>query len=213
MIRRNGQFTEELLSYVISPNFTELTKAEQIAQGKVLLYRLETALDEYRLNPGEEPRELARKSPSLELPQLIGEVVIAAAGAEDAGGVLLQASSGDWEVRIKGYDDTSSSLVKALKTVVPADLIERLETALKLRHFVVHGFFVDGSFVKHPTTGEPYDFVSMKRSWRTEAPERDVKAFTASALRWLAQEFLEIEGELERLHSEVLFGHVGEDSD
>lgn len=213
MVSENGQLTEELLSYLISPNFTELTKAEQIAQGKALLYRLETALEEYRQNAGETPRGLARKSPSLELPQLIGEVVIAAAWAEDAAGTLLQASSGVWKVRAKGYDDTSSSLVKALKAVVPVDLIGRLETALRLRHFVVHGFFVDGSFVKHPTTGEPYDFVSMKRSWRTEAPEREVKAFTVNALRWLAQEFWEIEGELERLHSEVIFGRVGEDSD
>jgi len=70
---------------------------------------------------------------------------------------------------------------------------------------VVHGFFVDGSFVKHPEAGKAYDFVSMKRSWRTDAPEREIKAFTKNALEWLAQEFWGILEELEDLHSKVLF--------
>jgi hypothetical protein len=59
--------------------------------------------------------------------------------------------------------------------------------------------------VKHPETGKTYDFVSMRRSWRTDAPEREMKAFTKSALEWLAQEFWGIQEELEDLHSKVLF--------
>ncbi|GAA1350990.1 hypothetical protein GCM10009636_10780 [Arthrobacter koreensis] len=60
-------------------------------------------------------------------------------------------------------------------------------------------------FLKHPDTGEPFDFVSMKHRYRTLAPEKDTKAFMKSALKWLAREFWEIENELEKLHSEVLF--------
>jgi hypothetical protein len=209
MADHDGELTEELLNSLLPPDFSNLSKAEQIALGKSLLRRLETALEEHRKNPdGGARSKLSRKSFSPDLPVFIGEVVIAAAWAEDAAGTLIQASSGGWEVRAKGYDDTSSSLVKALKrldAIVPAELIERLENALKLRHFVVHGFFTDGSFVKHPETGKTYDFVSMKRSWRTDAPEREMKAFTKNALKWLAQEFWGIEAELEDLHSKVLF--------
>lgn len=213
MAGEEGEPIEELLSCLIPPGFMNLSKAEQIAQGKALLDQLETVLEERGPNLDRVRKKFDRKLTSPELPGLIGEVVIAAAWAEDAGGTLLQASSGDWEVRAKGYDDTSSRLVKALKKVAPAGLIERLETALELRHFVVHGFFVDGNFLKQPSTGKPYDFVSMKRSWRTDAPAREMKAFNTNALRWLAQEFWEIEEELERLHSEVLFGQSGDDGD
>lgn len=87
---------------------------------------------------------------------------------------------------------------------VPDELVARLESALEHRHFVVHGFFVDGNFYQHPETGKTYDFVSMKRSWRTDAPERDVKAFTRNALESLAQEFWDIEAELEDLHTKAL---------
>ena len=117
---------------------------------------------------------------------------------EDAGGTFLQATSGDWDTRAIGYDDTSSRLVKALRDTAPKALVDRLEAALELRHFVVHGVWVNGSFVKHPGTGEPFDFVSMKRRYRTEAPEKDTKAVMKSALRWLAREFWEIEDELSR---------------
>lgn len=208
MADQYGELAEELLELLITSDFTDLSKAEQIARGKSLLRRLETTLEEHQKNPDRgELSRLSRRSPSPELPALIGEIVIAAAWAEDAAGTLIQASSGGWEVRAKGYDDTSSSLVKALKrlnTTVPAELIERFESALKLRHFVVHGFFADGSFIRHPETGKTYDFVSMKRSWRTDAPEREMKAFTKNALEWLAREFWGIEDELEGLHSKVL---------
>lgn len=209
MADHDGELTGELLDLLLTPDFTKLSKAEQIALGKSLLRRLETTLEEHRKNPdGGALSKLSRKSVSPDLPMLIGGVVIAAAWAEDAAGTLIQASSGGWEVRAKGYDDTSSSLVKALKrleSIVPAELIGRLENAFKLRHFVVHGFFSDGTFVKHPDTGKTYDFVSMKRSWKTDAPEREMKAFTKIALEWLAQEFWAIEAELEDLHSKVLF--------
>ena len=168
-----------------------------------LLHRLKEALAN---EPESLTRQMSRRQVSPELPQLIGEVVIAAAWAEDAGGTFLQATSGDWDTRARGYDDTSSRLVKALRDTAPKALVDRLEAALELRHFVVHGVWVNGSFVKHPDTGEPFDFVSMKRRYRTEAPEKDTKAFMKSALKWLAREFWEIEDELEKLHSEVLFG-------
>lgn len=209
MAEQNGEFAEEILSYLIPEHFSDLSDSQQIAQAKSLLNRLEAAVAEQTARPNLARGQSDRKTVSPELPQLIGDVVIAAAWAEDAAGTLLQALSGSWEVRATGYDDTSSSLLRALKAVVSKELIERLDTALKLRHFVVHGFFVDGSFVKHPTSGRPYDFVSMKRSWRTDAPEREVKAFTADALRWLALEFWEIEGELETLHSDTLLGSEG----
>ena len=67
--------------------------------------------------------------------------------------------------------------------------------------------WVNGAFVKNPDTGEPFDFVPMKRGYRTAAPARDTKAFMKSALKWLSREFWEIEDELETLHSEVLFGN------
>lgn len=209
MADQDGELTEELLDFIITSDFADRSKAEQIALGMSLLRRLEETIAEHRRNPeaGALSR-VSRRAPSPELPKLIGEVVVAAAWAEDAAGTLIQASSGGWEVRAKGYDDTSSSLVKALKRldkIVPDELIERMENALKLRHFVVHGFFVEGSFIKHPGAGMTYDFVSMKRSWRTSAPEREMKAFTKNALEWLAQEFWGIEEELEELHSQVLF--------
>lgn len=115
-------------------------------------------------------------------------------------------------MRAKGFDDTSGRLLSHLAQVAPAQLVERLKVAMDLRHFVVHGFWVDGSFVPHGQAGQKYDFVSMKRSWKTEAPEREVKAFTKNALRWLAQEFWEIEEELEALHSKVLFNKNKDDA-
>lgn len=157
--------------------------------GTALLHRLKEALAN---DPESITRQMSRRQVSPELPQLIGEVVIAAAWAEDAGGTFLQATSGHWDKRARGYDDTSSRLVKALRDTAPKALVDRLEAALELRHFVVYGVWVNGSFVKHPDTGEPFDFVSMKRRYRTSAPEKDVKAFMKSALKWLAREFWEI---------------------
>ncbi len=193
----------ELLQWLVPPDLEERPAVEQIAMGTALLYRLKEAL---ATDPDALVRQASRRQVSPELPQLIGEVVIAAAWAEDAGGTFLQATSGDWDTRAPGYDDTSSRLVKALRKEAPAELVDRLETALELRHFVVHGIWVNGSFVNHPQTGEPYDFVSMKRRYRTDAPAKDIKAFMKSALKWLAQEFWAIEDELEKLHSELLFG-------
>lgn len=205
------ELTEELLKYLTDPDFANLPQAEQISQGKVLLHRLDQALKEQGANRQEAAEKTSRKLSSPELPQLIGEVVIAAAWAEDAGGTLVQATSDNWEVRAKGYDDTSSSLLKALKKVVPNELVERFDAAMKLRHFVVHGIFFDGISIKHQSSGNTYDVLAMKRSWRTAAPERELKAFTFNALRWLSQEFWEIEEELERIHSEVLFGKQNEE--
>lgn len=146
------------------------------------------------------------------LAQLIGEVVIAAAWAEDAGGTLLQVLSCDLDARAKGYDDSGSGLVKALKPHVPADLIERFDAALRLRHFVVHGIFVVGSFANDPSTVWSGNVCSLKRSRRTEKPEREVKVLSADSLRQLAQQFWEIEEELERLHSEAIFGRKVEET-
>lgn len=199
---------EGLLNELLAPDFTELSMAEQLARGKSLLRRLETTIEERRKSPDDGgPLKHRRRSTAPDLPKLIGEVVMAAASAEDAAGTLIQASSGEWEVRAKGYDDTSSSLIRALRriTAVPDGLVVRLESALDHRHFIVHGFFVDGNFYKHPETGKTYDFISMKRSWRTDGPERDVRAFTRTALEWLAQEFWDIEGELEDLHTKALY--------
>jgi len=194
---------DEILEWLLPKDMEMRPKSEQIAIGSALLHRLKEALanDPEALN-----RHVSRRQVSPELPQLIGEVVIAAAWAEDAGGTLLQATSGDWDSRARGYDDTSTRLVKALRGTAPDELVDRLKSALELRHFVVHGIWVNGSFVKHPVSGQAYDFVSMKRRYRTDAPERDSRAFMATSLKWLAQEFWEIEDELERLHSEVLFG-------
>ncbi|WP_303105374.1 hypothetical protein [Kocuria sp.] len=194
---------DELLDLLVPSDLEQRPKAEQLAVATALLNQLEQALTN---DPESLRRHISRKRASPELPGLIGEVVIAAAWAEDAGGTFLQAISGDWDTRARGYDDTSSSLVKALRGKAPNPLVDRLEAALKLRHFVVHGVWVNGSFVKHPSTGEPFDFVSMKRRHRTDAPERETKAFMVPALKWLAREFWEIEDELEKLHSEVLFG-------
>ena len=206
---------EELLNELHTPDFTELPKAEQLARGKSLLRRLEATIEERRKSPDDGgTRKHRRRSTPPDLPKLIGEVVMAAAWAEDAAGTLIQASSGGWEVRAKGYDDSSSSLVRALRRIhaVPDELVARLESALEHRHFVVHGFFVDGNFYKQPETGKTYDFVSMKRSWRTDAPERDVRAFTRNVLEWLAQEFWNIEAELEDLHTKALFDQSDENT-
>jgi len=206
---------EELLNELDTPDFTDLPTAEQLARGKSLLRRLEATMEERRKGTADGvPPKQRRWSTLPDLPKLIGEVVMAAAWAEDAAGTLIQASSGDWKVRAKGYDDSSSSLAKALKRMdaVPDELVARLESALEHRHFVVHGFFVDGNFYKHPETGKTYDFVSMKRSWRTDAPERDVRAFTTNALKSLAQEFWDIEAELEDLHTKALFDQSDENT-
>lgn len=194
---------DELVEWLMPPDLGARPKAEQLAVGTALLHRLKEALAN---DPESLTRQMSRRQVSPELPQLIGEVVMAAAWAEDVGGTLLQAISGDWDTRARGYDDTSSRLVKALRDTAPKALVDRLEVALELRHFVVHGVWVNGSFVKNPDTGEPFDFVSMKRRYRTTAPEKDTKAFMKSALKWLAREFWKIEDELETLHSEVLFG-------
>ena len=114
-----------------------------------LLHRLKEALAN---DPEPLTRQMSRRPVSPELPQLIGEVVISAAWAEDAGGTFLQSTSGDWDTRTRGYDDTSSRLVKALRDTGPKALVDRLEAALELRHFVVHGVWVNGSFLKHPDT-------------------------------------------------------------
>ncbi|PPF50144.1 MULTISPECIES: hypothetical protein [unclassified Rathayibacter] len=202
----DADLISELLEWLVPPDLKERPTAEQIATGTALLYRLKEAI---ATDPDALVRQANRRQVSPELPQLIGEVVIAAAWAEDAGGTFLQVTSGDWDKRAPGYDDTSSRLVRALRKKAPAKLVERLEAALELRHFVVHGIWVNGSFVKHPQTGDAYDFVSMKRRYRTDAPTKDSKAFMKSALKWLAQEFWEIEDELEKLHSEILFEKDG----
>lgn len=54
---------------------------------------------------------------------------------------------GGWDVRAKGYDGTSPSLVNALRrldTTILDELIERLADALRLRDFVVRGFYEAG---------------------------------------------------------------------
>lgn len=162
----------ELLEGVVPPGLKDRPAAEQIAMGTALLHRLKGAV---ATDPDTLVRQANRRQVSPELPQLIGEVVIAAAWAEDAAGTFLQATSGDRDKRAPGYDDTSSRLVNALRKDASAELVGRLETALELRHFVVHGVWVNGSFVKHPQTGEPYDFISMKRRYRTDAPRRTAK--------------------------------------
>lgn len=197
-------FIDDWLRLNLPKEFDQLSGAEQVAIAKETLFRFRNAIAEPRENP-EAAARFPRRHASPDLPQLIGEVVLAAAWAEDAAGTLLQAVTGDWTVRANGFDDTSGSLLRHLARVAPAELVERLKVAMDLRHFVVHGFWVDGSFIPHEATGRTYDFVSMKRSWRTEAPEREMKAFTKNALTWLAQEFWEIEDELEALHSQVLF--------
>ena len=200
------ELARDVIRYVSSSEFSDLPEAERIARGNALLRRIEDATGGDSATVGTHRDKRACKWPSPELPELIGEVVIAAAWAEDAAGTLLQASKQDWDKRADGFDATSTRLLKALKPVVSTQLHERLDEALQLRHFVVHGIFVDGSSVLRPSTGQPYDFISMKRSWATAAPERQMKAFTADALRWLAQEFWEIEDELESLHGKALFG-------
>jgi len=172
---------DELLEWLLPPDFEARPKAEQVAVGTSLLHRLEEALAN---DPESLLRQMARRQVSPELPPLIGEVIIAAAWAEDAGGTFLQASSGDWDTRARGYDDTSSGLVKALGDAATKAFVDRLQAALELRHFVVHGVWVNGSLVKHPGTDEPFDFVSMKRRYRTQASEKDIKAFMKSALKW-----------------------------
>lgn len=192
--------------------FDQLSEAEQVAIAKETLFRFRNAIAEPRESPETAAARFPRRHASPDLPQLIGEVVLAAAWAEDAAGTLLQAVTGDWTVRANGFDDTSGSLLRHLARVASAELVDRLKVAMDLRHFVVHGFWVDGSFIPHEATGRTYDFVSMKRSWKTKAPEREMKAFTKDALTWLAQEFWEIEDELEALHSQVLFTRKEDDA-
>ncbi|WP_146112918.1 hypothetical protein [Arthrobacter sp. MYb214] len=197
------ELIDEIRKWVLPPDMEMRPKSEQIAIGTALLHRLREMLAN---GPESLNRHVSRRQVSPELPTLNGEVVIAAAWSEDAGGTLSQATSGGWDTRTKRYDDTSTRLVKALRAVAPKQLVDRLETALELRHFVVHGIWVDGSFVKHPVTRKAYDFVSMKRSYRTDAPEKDIKAFMPNSLKWLAAEFWELEDEIEKLHSQVIFG-------
>jgi len=198
-------FIDGWLRQNLPEEFDRLSVAEQLALAKETLFRFGKALVEPQESLQAPATGFPRRHATPDLPQLIGEVVLAAAWAEDAAGTLLQAATGDWTVRAKGFDDTSGRLLSHLARVAPAELVERLKVAMELRHFVVHGFWVDGSFVPHGQGGRKYDFVSMKRSWKTEAPEREIKAFTKNALSWLAQEFWEIEEELEKLHSKALF--------
>jgi len=103
---------DELLNWIVPSDLEARSKAEQIAIGSALVQRLKDALVD---DPDALARQASRRQVSPELPKLIGDVVIAAAWAEDAGGTFLQATSGDWDKRAKGYDDTSSRLVKALR--------------------------------------------------------------------------------------------------
>lgn len=204
-------FIDGWLRLNLPKGFDQLAGAEQVAIAKETLFRFRNTISEPRGDSEAAAATFPRRHASPDLPRLIGEIVLAAAWAEDAAGTLLQAVTEDWTVRAKGFDDTSGSLLRHLARVAPVGLVERLKVAMELRHFVVHGFWVDGSFISHGATGRTYDFVSMKRSWRTEAPEREMKAFTKEALTWLAQEFWEIEDELEALHSQVLFGRNEDD--
>lgn len=198
-------FIDDLLKLLLPADFDRLSEAEQLARAKEALSQLDTRIADLQ-EEAETPRTaFSRRLVAPDFPALIGEVVIAAAWAEDAAGTVLQAATGDWTVRAQGFDDTSGTLLKHLKSVAPPELVERLKYAMELRHFVVHGFWADGSFVPVSPAGTKYDFVSMKRKWRSEAPEREIKAFTRNALSWLAQEFWEIEEELEEIHSEMLF--------
>ncbi|MBH0010121.1 hypothetical protein [Salinibacterium sp. SWN1162] len=185
-------------------NIEDLSQAEQISLSKSLLHQVDSRVRKQRANSGELDKGHSYRLPSLELPHLIGEVVIAAAWAEDAAGTLIQAGSGTYERRAKGYDDTSSSLLKALQGVAPDELRVRFKLALELRHFVVHGFFTNGESHINSKTGSPHQFLAMKRSFRTQAPEREIMGFSAESLRELAQEFWEIESALEDLHTDIV---------
>lgn len=193
----------QILGLVASQDPDPGVTADRLAEACALAEGLQDLLSD---DPEAFERQAARNRVSEQLPQLIGEVVIAAARAEDAAGTLLQSRSGDPDRRAVGYDDSSSRLVTALRDSVPAELADRFASALKLRHFVVHGVWVNGSFVSSRSDGKPSDFVSLKRRYRTKAPEMDMKPFMKSDLEALAREFWEIEDELERLHSQVLFG-------
>lgn len=136
--------------------------------------------------------------------KLVGDVVIAAAAAEDAAGMLVQAASQDWRVRAAGYGATSGKLLKALKAIVPDDLYERFDAAMHLRHQVVHGQAYPGSSWGLDGDGMEERIVFSKRDYMGDTPDRSIKALTLRGLSDLAREFWLIEDQLEMIHTEML---------
>jgi len=198
---------DRILSSWLPPDFTELPKAEQIALGTALMYRVRKGIQEHHENPDDVPLRLSRSAVVPELTTLIGKVVTAAAWAEDEAGTLIQTLSGNWTDLKWGYGNTSNRLIQALRSheaEIPRQLTDRFDEALKYRHFVVHGIFVDGSFHQHPKTGEPVEFISMKREYQNQRPERVIKGFSAKSLEWLADEFWDIEDALQAIRSRFL---------
>lgn len=181
-----------------------LTAEEKLERLEQLRTRLIARIDELEDSPDENSAASYPQPVSSEVAQLVGELVIAAAWAEDAAGMLLQGSTGQWDRKADGYGATSSRLLTALKPVVSNELHERMSTVMEIRHFVVHGIILDGRFVVDPHTGEPAEHMAIKRGFRSHAPERDGITFTAAQLRAVRDEFWKIEDELEELHSQAL---------
>ncbi|MGO2746214.1 hypothetical protein [Microbacterium sp.] len=192
--------------------FRTTTGAATIAE----LKRLQQLL-EYRMHALRTGHHVAEQAPSVtnlppRLNELIGEVVICCAVAEEHASELLQLRSGDLDKAVDGYGSTSSRLLRKLKGKIPDELHERFRDALDFRHYIVHGVYVDAKFfLGKQNTFSQDGYVAMKQSFGNDAPGFTVRYINEAELIGLRDRLTSISAELSTLISQAMdgFGRVG----
>ena len=173
------------------------------------LKRLQQLL-EYRKHALRSGHHVAEQAPSVtnlppRLNELIGEVVVTCAAAEEHASELLQLRSGNLDKAVDGYGSTSSRLLKKLKGKLPDDLHERFKDALDFRHYIVHGVYVDAKYLLGKQNAFSQDgYVAMKQSYGNDVPGFTVRYINEAELLGLRDRLISISVELSTLISQAM---------
>lgn len=205
------------------PSFERTLTAEQwhdeadeltfrVARGVATLDELKRLqqLLEYRKHALRSGHHVAEQAPSVtnlppRLNELIGEVVVTCAAAEEHASELLQLRSGNLDKAVDGYGSTSSRLLKKLKGKLPDDLHERFKDALDFRHYIVHGVYVDAKYLLGKQNAFSQDgYVAMKQSYGNDVPGFTVRYINEAELLGLRDRLVSISVELSTLISQAM---------
>lgn len=175
---------------------------------------------EYRMYALRTGHHVAEPAPSVtnlppRLNELIGEVVICCAVAEEHASELLQLRSGDLDKAVDGYGSTSSRLLRKLKGRIPDELHERFTDALGFRHYIVHGVYADAKlFLGKQNAFSQDGYVAMKQSFGKDVPGFTLRYINETELIGLRDRLLSISADLSTLISHAMddLGRVGQES-
>lgn len=173
------------------------------------LQRLQQLL-EYRMYALRSGHHVAEQPPSVtnlppRLNELIGEVVVCCALAEQQASELLQLLSGDLDTSVAGYGFTSSKLLKKLKGRIPDELHEQFKDAFDFRHYIVHGVYVPAKFFLGTQDAFSQDgYVAMKQSYGEEVPGFNLRYINETELARLRDTLLSISGALSTLITDAM---------